>query len=332
MKNKKCPVDELMSFLEKRSVSDIELEPTPALKSHIDVCEDCKELVNNNRLGEMFLKANRFAEGINSVLKSSVSNSDLQASNVKVGQVCRFKYGENNKKFALIFSNVFEPREAQGEVVRIIPIFPNPNYFDYSEESDFVISETENPLGLPILLEWWNERPIFLSQIDTIYGELSEKQLDKVIWYASGNFDEDKLTKNQKLFRTHEIEIGKLYSENIFDEIIMNEAVVTIDFTPMASSNESLAMAAASPEDNVIKLYDSFVDGIFEQEPDINIELIDNETFCLTGVDENEIKVVMTTKEGKELVLNTDKDNKIIVNTGNCPDISKIVKVEMFCL
>lgn len=332
MKNNKCPVNELISFLEKRSVSEIELEPNPALKKHIDICKDCKELVDNNRLGEIFLKANSFAEEINSVLKRSVSISAKNASNLKVGQLCRFKYGENNKKFALTVSNVFKSGSDLIDAVRVMPIFPNPNYFDYSEVSDFVISEKENPLGLPILIEWWNERPILIAQIDTTYGSLSKEQLDKVMWYASGKSDSEELTKNQQLFRIHEIEIGKLYSESVFDEVLKNKPVITMDFSPMVSSNEPIPLAATSSEDNVKFLYKKIADYIFDNEPEIKLQKIDNQTFCLENYVGKEIKIVIILKDGKEILFNADNDNKIIIHVGNCPDVSNISKVKIFCI
>lgn len=66
---------------------------------------------------------------------------------------------------------------AQGEtgkpfrVIKVVPVTDNVEFA--ADGDDIILSETENPLGYPLMMQIWNQREMFLDNLDACMGEVS---------------------------------------------------------------------------------------------------------------------------------------------------------------
>ncbi|NLM18364.1 MAG: hypothetical protein GX221_11695 [Candidatus Riflebacteria bacterium] len=203
----------LVEFLEKKQKNP-DTAPSTKVKKHLEACQDCSHVANSPVLSKLFTHFWRKAE----------SAVELETPDkLAFGQIWKFSYGAKDSKpaFGVISSEKFRAFEQVSEAIRITPIFFNPREKELSTE-DYHIPSYENPLEIPILLEYWNERPILVSQLAEFMGMLTETQQARLHKLLT-NPPEAKLNRTMQIFREYELEKGNLYSAAVFNELIEAE-------------------------------------------------------------------------------------------------------------
>ena len=344
MNNSVCPTDEVITFL-KKSLSSNKPEALPStLKQHIETCNECRELIENPILGKVFLQANKFSSQVADIDNNAIEVSGIKSKQIKPGQIWKFHYGINDKKFALATSEIFRKNEKHSYSLRIIPLYLNPNPYDYSGKYDYILKSEDSPLKLNSLVEWWNERPILFSQLEKKYGEVSKEVLEQIFFHVSKDFSDIELTENQKLFRATEIEIGKLYSESVFEEITSLEKaqnssknefeLISIDLSAMQPANEEIIIAATDQDTG----YNSF-QKLFEIISDKFIDM-KAETFEIIKESDSAFKIYTNSNDKFSLNIYDDSGEKIrsfssgdsdfvLITQNDCKNLPKVTKAKI---
>ena len=159
------------------------------------------------------------------------------------------------------------------------------------------------PLGLPCLVQWWNDRPILIKQLTVCYGEISAKATKELLIKIKNFVYTNKLSSSGLLFRQIEINKGKIISAPLFEKLAQAENtesnVFFIDFSrfdaPGCGANEELAMAAASG-DLYLKNLEEYI--VAEKLPYACIRTTGNKPFLqLRSIHETKFKLEITFKD-----------------------------------
>ncbi len=265
MKTPVCPHEELARFF--KSVQNKISHPLPdKLDRHVKKCQACQKLCKSSALREALVK-NVFAEDSKKSFAEMLNNSkQLQdVTLVEPGQLWGVLYSENQAQaLAVIASEPFaigsDNDIASQQGVRIMPVYSSPCPADFDHKTDIIAEPKTSPTGITLLIEWWNERPVLLENLATLYGSLPDSLQKRLNRLAA---DEPALAdqaKSVRFFREVEIARGALISADFFKYLqsaesadLGNEPVVihepfVIDFAALAA-NEELALAAASHDE-----------------------------------------------------------------------------------
>lgn len=248
MKNT-CPTKEILDYLLN---PDKHAKTPEKLLQHALVCASCKRILNNPKIQKAFINALTCEETPGDKIRKAKKRSEI--TQIKPGQLWQIKVpGANEKIIAITTSELIT--ESNIKAVRITPICTTHSMKD-TDETDMFLKPAEMPLGLPCLVQWWNDRPILLKQLTICYGEISAKATKELLKKIKDFVYTNKLSPSGRLFRQIEINKGKIISAPLFEKIAQAENtqsnVFYINFSqfdaPDCGANEELAMAAASGE------------------------------------------------------------------------------------
>ncbi|HNX77355.1 MAG TPA: hypothetical protein PLM07_10955 [Candidatus Rifleibacterium sp.] len=265
MKTPVCPHEELARFF--KSVQNKVSQPLPdKLDRHIKNCQACQKLLKSPALREALIK-NFFSENTKESFAVMLNNTKQlhDVTRVEPGQLWGLLYGENQEQaLAVIASEPFATESDDAitsrQGVRIMPVYASPCPADFDKKTDLIAEPKQSPTGITLLIEWWNERPVLLENLATLYGNLPGTLQERLARLVA---DEPALAgqaKSVRFFREVETARGALISADFFKHLqaaesacLENEPVVIdepfiIDFAALAA-NEELALAAASHDE-----------------------------------------------------------------------------------
>ena len=175
----------------------------------------CKRILNNPKIQKTFIYALTCEETPGDKIRKAKKRSEI--SEIKPGQLWQIKVpGANEKILAITTSELLT--ESNIKAVRITPICTTHSMKD-TDETDMFLEPADMPLGLPCLVQWWNDRPVLLTQLSLCYGELSKDVTDKILTRISEFPKPVSLSASGRLFRQIEINKGKIISAPLFDKI-----------------------------------------------------------------------------------------------------------------
>lgn len=213
----------LIEYLERRE-KDAATPMPPELANHIKNCQVCAHLINSEQMARAFIKLFRSRQ------KSGKRQTGTakHASAIAPGQIWRFFFGSDKQsEFCLITSSPFSANKKLSDAVRVAPLYLAPNP-EETADTDIIISAENTVLGVPTLIEYWNERPILCRQLMEYAGAIDGAVLERV---RQNLLSEREQTMNRrvKMFRQHEIARGSLFSEPVFDELKADEPDIIPD-------------------------------------------------------------------------------------------------------
>ena len=206
-----CPTKEFLDYL--LNLGKHAKMPEKLLR-HTLVCTHCRMILNNPNLQKAFIHALTCEETPGDKIRKAKKRTEIA---VKPGQLWQVKVpGSTEKILAITTSELIT--ESNIKAVRITPICTTHSMKD-TDETDMFLKPAEMPLGLPCLVQWWNDRPILFKQLTICYGEISAKAtkelLGKVANFVLGRW----MALSVKLFRQIEIDKGKIISAPFFNKI-----------------------------------------------------------------------------------------------------------------
>ena len=305
MNKNNCPVNELASFLVKRS-DDGSVKISDNLNRHIELCSSCKELVQNPNLAKIFLKSRKFSLNIREHKDQVVLAKSVDFTQVKPGQIWTFKFSESNsEKFALVISEVGK----DVDYVEIMPLYINPNDYNTSKSSDCVWDIDENPLGLRTLVEYWNKLSVSCDKLVALHGKLEKEALEKFNKYVFSDFSNKELTENQSLFRATEREKWhQLAGEQLTIKRSKSNFnnIISVDFSIFSKpANEHIKVAASSnvESSNLLDTFYNTISNSFITREETEFEI----------VKQSDSVVAIFSNSPKQFCINfIDEDGKII--------------------
>lgn len=232
----KFPTSQLVEFLIKRL--ETPQMPIPEdLATHAKNCPVCARMLAEEHMARAFVSFYRghqkHAGASNVTLKPSFAAGP--------GQIWRFFFGpEKQSDFCLITSVPFKGHKDLDLAVRIAPLYLSPNPQELGP-SDILIPSGENALGVPVLVETWNERPILCVQLMEYSGQLEDALFNKVKIQLEDKITET-LTSTIQVFRHHEIARGGLFSDMTFRQLAEAEETVQSQEYKSATSESGLKL------------------------------------------------------------------------------------------
>lgn len=213
----------LIEYLEMRE-KDASIPMPPELADHIKTCQVCARLISSENMAMAFIKLfrNRQKSG------RKLTGMTKPSSAVAPGQIWRFFFGpDKQSEFCLVTTSPFRANEKLSAAVRVAPLFLAPN-LEETDATDIIVSAENNVLGVPLLIEYWNERPVLTRQLMEYAGEIGGAVLERV---RQSLLAEHRQSANRTvlLFRQHEIARGALFSDQVFAELQTNESDIIPD-------------------------------------------------------------------------------------------------------
>lgn len=133
----------------------------------------------------------------------------LNEHDVKPGQIWKVACDSNPSLRALVIISR-KPFQLKGQwCVRVVPTHLIPCPEDIDDNTDFVVEPEGVPTGAGFLVEWWNERPVLVSNLAGLFGVLPDGvhcRLDWVLRYPERM--SDPTAESVKRFRERERERG----------------------------------------------------------------------------------------------------------------------------
>lgn len=192
------------------------------LACHAETCPVCGRLLAEENMARAFINFHRHRQQP----EKTACQAPASPSAVKPGQIWRFFYGpEKLTEFCLITSDPFKGSKDLDPAVRIAPLFLAPNLLELAP-SDILTTSSATTLGVPVLIETWNERPVLCCQLMEYHGAVENDLLDKVI-SSLNSPAQVALSSAMKLFRHQEINRGSFFSDLTFKRLI--EADLDVD-------------------------------------------------------------------------------------------------------
>lgn len=203
--------DILAKYLEDK-MSDDNVKIPDALANHLSECEDCSRLVNDPRLARYYLNIYK-KQSLKPIAQEPILCHQLIK---KPGQLWRFGYGENGSvRMCLISSESFNTSVDAPYAVWIIPVKLNPISQEVSD-SDIIIDNKSTNIKLPILVEFWNKCPIYVSQLLEYQDSLPDKLWDKITDRIE-NPPQEELPNVVRIFRENEFKEGELFAQSFLN-------------------------------------------------------------------------------------------------------------------
>jgi len=216
----KFSTGQLVEFLTKHL--ETPQMPIPEdLAAHAKNCPVCARLLAEEQMARAFVSFYRSHQKHAKIL----SGPSKQSCAAGPGQIWRFFFGpEKQSDFCLITSAPFKGHKDLDLAIRIAPLYLSPNPQELGP-SDMLIPSGENALGVPLLVETWNERPILCTQLMEYKGQLEESLFNKVKIKLEDEITEP-VTNTVQVFRRHEIARGGLFSDMTFRQLAEAEEAV----------------------------------------------------------------------------------------------------------
>ena len=208
----------LVDYLEKRQ-KDASMPLPPELAEHMRVCPACARIVAEEHMAVAFIKLFRGRK------QKEVPATGLvtKPSVVIPGQIWRFFFGPDKQSdFCLITSHPFKASADLDSAVRIAPLFLSPRH-EETDAGDLIVSSQSNPLGVPLLVEYWNERPLLCRQLMEYAGELEPVVMESFSRLLAADGPEP-ANSRIRVFRQHEIARAATFSEEAFNGLLASEA------------------------------------------------------------------------------------------------------------
>lgn len=204
----------LVEFLTRR-LENPEMPIPPDLAGHAKTCQACAQLLAEEGMARAFIAYYRNHHKTATITQAA----ERSPSAIKPGQIWRFFYGpEKTSDFCLITSDPFRGRKDLDLAVRIAPLFLSPNQLELAP-SDIQLSSGESPLGIPTLIETWNERPILCEQLMEYKDQLDADLYRKVISLIRST-EHENLSSTVQIFRQQEIARGAIFSHLTFKRLM----------------------------------------------------------------------------------------------------------------
>ncbi len=207
-----CPTKELLDYL----LNPGKYAKMPEkLLQHTLVCASCKRILNNPKIQKAFINALTCEETPGDKIRKAKKRSEI--TEIKPGQLWQVKVpGATEKILAITTSELITERNIKA--VRITPICTTHSMKD-TDETDMFLEPDEMPLGLPCLVQWWNNRPILSNQLTVCYGEISSKATKELLKRLSVFVYTSRLSLSARMFRQIEIDKGKIISAQFVEEL-----------------------------------------------------------------------------------------------------------------
>jgi hypothetical protein len=207
-----CPTKEILEYL----LNPDKYSETPEeLVQHASVCSLCKRILNNPRIQKAFINALTCEETPGDKIREAKRRSEV--TEIKPGQLWQVNVpGGTEKIIAITTSELIT--ECGIKSVRITPICTTHSEKD-TDETDMFLKPAEMPLGLPCLVQWWNDRPILFNQLTICYGEISAEATKELLKKFKHFVHTNKLSPSSRLFRQTEINKGKIISAQFVEEL-----------------------------------------------------------------------------------------------------------------
>jgi len=315
----------LVDYLEKRQ-KDASMPLPPELAEHIRTCPACARIVAEEGMAIAFIRLFRGRRQ-----KEAASTRQIaRPSAVVPGQIWRFFFGPDRQSdFCLITSKPFKASADLDSAVRIAPLFLSPRP-EEADDSDLIVASQTNPLGVPLLVEYWNERPLLCRQLMEYAGELEPAVMERFSLLLTA--DNPEPSDNRiRLFRQHEILRAATFSEEVFDGLLASEAKTAPDeewffngirvvyhrlrdaLKEMRSSSPELvkfslrseepvaiyAASATPPKENLDKLYKLLCSFLKTRANlPIRIRQAADHSLKLVNIDKNDFKLTLNTSDG----------------------------------
>ena len=207
-----CPTKELLDYLLKPE----KYAKTPeSLQQHAKVCAICSRILKNQKLQNAFIYSLTCEETPGDKIRKAKKRTEI--SEIKPGQLWKIKIPKANENIlAITTSSII--KEAGIKAVRITPLCTTHSEKD-TDETDIILEPCEMPLGLPCLVQWWNDRPILFKQLTICYGEISAKATKELLGKVANFVHTGRIASSVKLFRQIEIDKGKIISAPFFNKL-----------------------------------------------------------------------------------------------------------------
>jgi hypothetical protein len=207
-----CPTKEFLDYL--LNLGNCAKMPESLLK-HTLVCTRCRMVLNNPNLQKAFIYALTCEETPGDKIRKAKKRSEI--TEIKPGQLWQVKVpGSTEKILAITTSGLIT--ESNIKAVRITPISTTHSMKD-ADETDMFLKPAEMPLGLPCLVQWWNDRPILFKQLTLCYGEISAKVTQELLGKIANFAYSSRMSSSVRLFRQIEIDKGKIISAPFFNKL-----------------------------------------------------------------------------------------------------------------
>lgn len=157
----KCPYVDVFVYLTAQGASAGIPE---SLAEHIEGCILCKKIMQERDLQRTLLSKIR-AAGI----PEAVVVKFFKSSEIEQGQVWQVKTLGEDFFLGIVLSK-------NGEGVKIAPLTSDFK-LDEISDSDIILGSMEPPLGLPFLVEWWNEKLVTIDRLVHCYGHIDPGRL-----------------------------------------------------------------------------------------------------------------------------------------------------------
>ena len=267
--------NELIEFLKGRQNGQ-QVSMSKDLKEHIASCEDCKALVDKPSEASMLL---RFRESLVALAKEASYN--VMFNKITPWQVCKFYYDDNYEvAFGLVRNAFFTGKNDDFGTVCVTPLILNYNKLEVTEK-DITINSDESPMGLPLLIEAWNDIvELDISQIETCYGCIGNNFRSFVNNYEPE--EEHNLNETVKTFRAFEKHRASYFSEikvNDLSESIKeftNSSKTSIITYQTDENRIRLAAASHNDFDFLKRIYKNNFKPRFENVSNYSVDLMDN--------------------------------------------------------
>ena len=143
--------------------------------------------------------------------KESSKSIQHDAAQVNLGQIWAATTSPSRDLLVVVARRPFRWK---GEwCVRVLPVRVLPSSVESGDIPEIVIDAERNPVGAPLLVEWWNERPVLVRNLTGLQGEISEQRKSEIHWIVrhKDRMDEP-VSGSAKEFREAERELGALLS------------------------------------------------------------------------------------------------------------------------
>lgn len=207
-----CPTKELLDYL----ISPDKYAKIPEkLAQHAKVCAICSRILKNQKLQNAFIYSLTCEETPGDKIRKAKKRSEI--TEIKPGQLWQVKVpGSTEKILAITTSGLIT--ENNIKAVRITPICTT-HSMKNTDKTDMFLKPAEMPLGLPCLVQWWNDRPILFTQLTICYGEISAKATKELLGKVANFVHTGRMASSVKLFRQIEIDKGKIISAPFFNKL-----------------------------------------------------------------------------------------------------------------
>ncbi len=165
------------------------------------------------------------------------------------GQIWKARIDEHESRFVVLTTRPLDTHPSGEASIRACPLNVEYQVRDVVPQDDLVMSAQDSTLGLPFLIETWNELPLMQHQLMFCLGTLSESLAEQLRSRFADPPEPLPIPGRVRQFRHRWILEGRRLSEPYFAGLPVEQSHAEQDpweflFQP---ANENLALAAAAP-------------------------------------------------------------------------------------